>query len=72
MTTQITRALMDSLEPRGAACVIQAAHLCMFMRGIKKHHSDTITSSLQGDFRKPETRSEFLNLINFDSLRAII
>lgn len=66
MTSQITQALMTTLNPRGAACVIQASHLCMFQRGIKKHSSDTVTSSLKGCFRNPETRTEFLELIKLD------
>jgi len=64
MTTQITNALMEYLNPRGAACVIQATHLCMVQRGVKKHQSNTITSSLQGCFRADKTRSEFLHLIH--------
>ncbi|CAM2070391.1 GTP cyclohydrolase I FolE [Sulfidibacter corallicola] len=72
MTTQITGSLMRTLSPRGAACVIQASHLCMFQRGIKKHHSDTITSSLKGCFRNAETRAEFLELIKLDGIHTII
>jgi len=64
MTTQITRALMEHLKPKGAACVIQATHLCMVQRGIKKHQSDTVTSSLEGCFRSGKTRSEFLHLVS--------
>lgn len=71
MTTQITDALMDILDARGAGCIIQAAHLCMFQRGIKKHHSDTITSSIRGCFREPATRAEFHRLIQIDGLTAI-
>lgn len=73
MTTQITSALMKHLEPKGAACVVQATHLCMSQRGVGKHHSDTVTSSLQGCFREdPSTRAEFLNLIHSDALRPRI
>ncbi len=72
MTTQITDALMKNLKPKGAACVIQAAHLCMAQRGINKHHSDTITSSIQGCFRDAKTRSEFLNHISHDSVRPLV
>lgn len=63
MTTQITHALMKYLKPKGAACVIQATHMCMIQRGVNKHHSETVTSSLKGVFRNALTRSEFLNFI---------
>ncbi len=71
MTTQITQALMTHLKPKGAACVIQATHLCMVQRGIKKHQSDTITSSLEGVFRSGKTRSEYLNLIGLNFVNPI-
>lgn len=64
MTTQITAALMDSLKPKGAACVIEATHLCMVQRGVRKHKSDAITSSLRGCFKDGDTRAEFLNFIS--------
>ena len=69
MTCQISGALMDNLKPKGAACVIQAAHLCMAQRGVAKHHSDTITSSVLGCFRNPETRAEFFSHITHESVR---
>ena len=72
MTTQITDALMETLQPRGAACVIQAVHLCMVQRGINKYHSDTLTSSIRGAFKEAKTRAEFLDLIKFDTIRAIV
>ncbi|PIE91364.1 MAG: GTP cyclohydrolase I FolE [Acidobacteria bacterium] len=71
MTTQITQALMTHLKPKGAACVIQATHLCMVQRGIKKHQSDTITSSLEGVFRSGKTRAEYLNLIGLNFVNPI-
>lgn len=72
MTSQITEALMTHLQPKGAACIVQAAHLCMFQRGIRKHHSDTITSSIKGCFRDAKTRAEFHRLIQNDGFSAII
>ena len=72
MTTQITDALMTHLKPLGAACVIQAAHLCMAQRGVQKHHSDTITSSIQGCFRDAKTRAEFFAHINHESVRPLV
>lgn len=61
---QVTDTLMTLLEPKGAACVLEAKHLCMIARGVNKQHSTMITSSLVGAFRdKPEARAEFLNMI---------
>jgi len=64
MTQQIADALFEALQPEGVAVVIQAEHLCMVMRGIKKPGTTVITSSVRGNFRsKVATRSEFLSLI---------
>jgi len=64
MTGQIADAIFETLQPDGVAVVIQAEHLCMIMRGIKKPGTSVITSSLRGTFRnKVATRSEFLSLI---------
>ncbi len=64
MTTQIADTLMETLQPDGAAVVIQAEHLCMTMRGIKKPGSNVITSATRGLFRnKAATRAEFLSLV---------
>ncbi|MFC1927506.1 GTP cyclohydrolase I FolE [Chloroflexota bacterium] len=64
MTQQIADAIFESLQPAGVAVVIQAEHLCMVMRGIKKPGTTVITSSVRGNFRsKVATRSEFLSLI---------
>jgi GTP cyclohydrolase I len=61
---QITMAIMEHLKAKGAACVIEAVHLCMQMRGISKQHSSMITSSLKGVFlTKPEARAELMGLI---------
>lgn len=61
---QITSSLMEYLQPKGAACVIEAQHFCMKARGVGKQHSIMVTSSLKGCFlEEPETRSEFFNLI---------
>ena len=63
LTTQIANALSQVLQPRGVAVIIQAAHLCMMMRGVQKQNSSTTTSCLTGLFRKDErTRAEFLKL----------
>ena len=64
MTQQIADAIFEALQPDGVAVVIQAEHLCMIMRGIKKPGTTVITSSVRGNFRsKVATRSEFLSLI---------
>ncbi len=64
MTQQIADAIFETLQPDGVAVVIQAEHLCMIMRGIKKPGASVITSGLRGNFRsKVATRSEFLSLI---------
>jgi GTP cyclohydrolase IA len=47
---EVTTALMQYLKPRGAACIIEATHMCMRMRGIGKQHSTMVTSSLKGVF----------------------
>ncbi|MFC2008678.1 GTP cyclohydrolase I FolE [Chloroflexota bacterium] len=64
MTTQIADAISSALEPDGAAVVIEAEHLCMMMRGVKKPGTKVITSAVRGTFRRRvSTRSEFLSLI---------
>ena len=47
---QVTTALMELLEPQGAACIIEATHMCMRMRGVSKQNSVMITSSVRGKF----------------------
>jgi len=64
MTTDIADAVMDGLKPSGVAVVIQAEHLCMIMRGVKKPGSSVITSAIRGAFRtRPESRAEFFSLL---------
>ncbi len=63
MTHEIVTVLQDTLDPLGAAVVIEAQHLCMMMRGVQKQNSMTTTSAFTGIFQKNETRSEFLRLI---------
>ena len=64
LTTQIAEALNEHLKPLGVACVIEASHLCMMMRGVQKQNSRAMTSSMLGIFRSSDkTRSEFLTLI---------
>lgn len=62
---QVTDALMKYLEPAGAACIIDAVHMCTRMRGVEKQHSSMKTSSLKGAFySKPEARAELMMLLN--------
>lgn len=64
LTNQIAHALQDILNPQGVAVVMEAAHLCMMMRGVEKQGSTTVTSAILGDFRQDDkTRNEFLRLI---------
>lgn len=63
LTTQITSALDEHLQPLGSACVLEARHFCMICRGVKQQDSLMVTSSLTGVFRKPEVRSEFFHLV---------
>jgi len=64
MTTEIADAIVDGINPDGVAVIVQAEHLCMIMRGIKKPGSTIVTSALRGTFRtKAETRTEFFSLL---------
>ena len=64
LTTQIADALMARLEPRGVIVVVEAEHLCMSMRGIRKPGARTVTSAVRGLFQtSPSTRAEAMSLI---------
>ncbi|MGN6726701.1 MAG: GTP cyclohydrolase I FolE [Tepidisphaeraceae bacterium] len=70
LTTQIADALMESLDPVGAAVVIEASHTCMTIRGAKKHGSTMVTSALRGIFKdSPASRAEILTLMYPDRRR---
>jgi len=61
---QVTEALMNYLQPRGAACIIEATHMCMRMRGVGKQNSTMITSSMKGAFlTDTAVKQELLTLI---------
>lgn len=61
---QVTNALMTYLKPLGAACIIEAQHLCMVARGVQKQNSVMVTSSLRGAFKDNlDTRNELMSLI---------
>ncbi len=72
LTTQIADALMEELSPIGAACVIEATHTCMTIRGAKKHGSTMVTSALRGIFKEnPSSRSEILTLMYSDTSKKL-
>jgi GTP cyclohydrolase I len=61
---QVTNALMEHLKPQGAACIIEAVHMCMRMRGVSKQRSTMVTSSVKGVFfEDARARSELMELI---------
>ena len=63
LTTQIADALVEHLQPRGVIVVIEAEHLCMAMRGVRKGGAKTVTSAVRGQLRDPATRAEAMGLI---------
>ena len=64
ITKQIAERLMKELKPKGVAVTMKAQHLCMCMRGVKKHDTFTTTSKMEGVFKTDlNCRQEFLNLI---------
>ena len=64
LTTDIAESIMKAIRPRGALAVLEAEHLCMTMRGVKKPGARTVTSVVRGIFREnPATRSEAMSLI---------
>ena len=64
LTTQVAESIMQGLRPKGVMVVIEAEHMCMSMRGVKKPNALTVTSAVRGSFRRDErTRSETLALI---------
>ena len=64
MTTQVADAVMEHLRPQGVMVMVEAEHMCMSMRGVKKPGSQTVTSAVRGVFEKSApTRAEALSLI---------
>jgi GTP cyclohydrolase IA len=64
LTMQIADALMEELSPIGSACIIEATHTCMTIRGIKKPGAAMVTSALRGIFKdNPASRHEILSLM---------
>lgn len=63
LTGQVADALVQFLKPRGVMVVVEAEHLCMSMRGVRRPGSRTITSAVRGQMREHATRSEVMGLI---------
>ena len=63
LTTEIVEALMSHLHPQGAIVVVQAEHMCMSMRGVRKPGAQTVTSAVRGQLRDATTRAEAMSLI---------
>jgi len=64
LTSQVAEAIVDALAPNGVGVVIQAEHMCMTLRGVKKPGSKIVTSAMRGLFRtNPATRAEFMSLV---------
>jgi GTP cyclohydrolase I len=67
LANQVADALMECLEPHGVAVVMEAAHLCMLMRGVQKQNSEMVTSALRGSFLSDDrTRQEFMTLVGHE------
>ena len=64
MTQQIADFIDETLHPHGVAVVVEGAHMCSMMRGVKKANATLVTSAITGAFEKdPKTRAEFMDLI---------
>ena len=63
LTTQVADALVEHLHAQGVMVVVEAEHLCMSMRGVRKPGSRTITSAVRGQLRNAATRSEAMSLL---------
>jgi GTP cyclohydrolase IA len=71
LTTQLAEALHETLAPRGAGVVLEAEHMCMFLRGVQARGTRTVTTSVSGLLRDdPATRAEFLALTTGPPSRA--
>ncbi len=68
LTHEVLNCIQNTLNPLGAAVVIEARHMCMMMRGVEKQNSITTTSAFTGEFKNVETRNEFLKLLFSDRI----
>ena len=70
LTAQIIAAIEINLRPRGCAVLIEAEHMCMSMRGVRKHGTSTITTQFSGVFKEdPSEQVRFLSLLRHGSMR---
>ena len=64
MTAQVANTIQDILKPRGVAVILEAEHMCMAMRGIRKQGATTLTSTFTGVFAdSPEDQIRFMTLL---------
>jgi len=69
MTAQVAASIQDILNPRGVAVLVEAEHMCIAMRGIKKQGSTTLTSTFTGSFKdNPEEQIRFLTMVRTGGL----
>jgi len=69
LTTIVANTIMEKIKPRGVMVIVEAEHLCMSMRGVKKPNTITVTSAVRGIFREnPASRAEAMALIKGDKL----
>ncbi|MEL6966427.1 MAG: GTP cyclohydrolase I FolE [Pseudomonadota bacterium] len=65
LTAQVAHTIQDALEPLGVAVIVEAEHMCMAMRGIKKQGSTTLTSTFTGAFKDdPQEQVHFMTMVN--------
>ena len=70
MTAQIITALDDAIKPRGIAVLLEAEHMCMSMRGVRKQGATTITSQFTGIFRDdPSEQARFMMMLRGTGIR---
>jgi GTP cyclohydrolase I len=68
LTRQVAQALEEAIAPHGVAVVMEAAHMCMMVRGVEKQHSSTVSSCVLGAFRdSPTTRKEFFDMLQLSN-----
>lgn len=70
LTRQVADAIMEVLQPRGVAVVVESSHLCMVMRGVEKTTATTITTCTLGCFTRKRTREEFFGLVGVNRTLA--
>lgn len=63
MTAQIAQAIESALKPRGVAVMVEAEHLCMSMRGVRKHGVSTLTTNFKGVFTDPAEQARFMTMV---------